>query len=343
MATSHEDKGRSAVTKRRRRKKKVRIGPLVEMQKGLFRPVTIEQDGARRSVSAIEAYFRRLAIDAARGKTNAMWELNKLREHMERFELAKAALVPPSTLTLRLDREEKALNTMRELSVRVLSQTFLELRPAFREAYEKQCGDDLPGFDEVTIDYIDISPAAQATYSLKSRQAAARPGLEVGYCRPPVGHRFKKGHSGNPSGRRKPVAEDVCDLFRASILQELSIKTGGRQTASSAIGAGCAQLLANATNGKVGARRSLRAIIVVLGNRNMLKPPTPSRQQARVKISKAEHDELLHLMGQAIRSLRRLAEDNMTLAHAARYGQLKEDAFSAEMTEISEGGQEEPG
>ena len=27
---------------------------------------------------------------------------------------------------------------------------------------------------------------------------------EVGYCRPPVATRFKKGQSGNPSGKRKP-------------------------------------------------------------------------------------------------------------------------------------------
>ena len=27
---------------------------------------------------------------------------------------------------------------------------------------------------------------------------------KVGYCRPPVANRFKKGQSGNPSGKRKP-------------------------------------------------------------------------------------------------------------------------------------------
>jgi hypothetical protein len=32
---------------------------------------------------------------------------------------------------------------------------------------------------------------------------------EVGYKKPPVANRFKKGKSGNPSGKRKEVAEDL--------------------------------------------------------------------------------------------------------------------------------------
>jgi hypothetical protein len=32
---------------------------------------------------------------------------------------------------------------------------------------------------------------------------------EVGYKKPPVAYRFKKGGSGNPSGKRKEVAEDL--------------------------------------------------------------------------------------------------------------------------------------
>lgn len=333
----------SAAATRRPRSKKVEADPLVEMQKALFRAVSIEQNGIRKSIYAIEAYFRRLAIDAASGNTAAMWELNKLRDYMERFGLAKAALVPPSPLAQRLDREERAMNTMRDLVIEIRSTTFLELRPAFRRAYERERGHVLPGFEDLLIKDIDISPAAQAVYALKYRRAAARPGVEVGYCRPPVEHQFKKGRSGNPSGRKKPAAENVYDLFRTSILQELFIKSGGRQSASSAIGAGCAQLLANATNGKIGARRALRAIIVVLGDRDMLKPPAPLRPRARLKTSGAEYDELLELMVGAIHAVRKMTKNEMVSAYAERYGALGEDLLGAESSEDLEDGLVGPG
>ena len=38
---------------------------------------------------------------------------------------------------------------------------------------------------------------------LSTRHEDAAPEYEVGYCKPPVGTRFKKGQSGNPSGRPK--------------------------------------------------------------------------------------------------------------------------------------------
>ena len=55
----------------------------------------------------------------------------------------------------------------------------------------------------------------------------------VGYRRPPVGTRFKKGQSGNPGGRprkREPTAEAILELLNRSV----TVQTAGRRRRMSA-------------------------------------------------------------------------------------------------------------
>jgi hypothetical protein len=51
------------------------------------------------------------------------------------------------------------------------------------------------------------------------------PNYPVGYRRPPVEHRFKRGQSGNPSGRPKGVRNFSSDL-REELAELVSIKDG---------------------------------------------------------------------------------------------------------------------
>lgn len=52
---------------------------------------------------------------------------------------------------------------------------------------------------------------------------------EVGYGKPPVATRFKKGQSGNPNGRRKRTPQsEIEDLFMKEYLRPVKVREGDR-------------------------------------------------------------------------------------------------------------------
>lgn len=71
-----------------------------------------------------------------------------------------------------------------------------------------------------------------------SKTSSPGPSENVGYCRPPVGRRFRKGQSGNPAGRRKgsrnrrppPMAEDqLGTLIREEAYRLINIDENGEE------------------------------------------------------------------------------------------------------------------
>jgi len=54
-------------------------------------------------------------------------------------------------------------------------------------------------------------------------------GYDIGYGKPPAQHRFKKGQSGNPSGKRKG-ALNVMSLLEQALLDLVVVNEGGQRS-----------------------------------------------------------------------------------------------------------------
>jgi hypothetical protein len=95
---------------------------------------------------------------------------------------------------------------------------------------------------------------------MRKKTAAGREAYEVGYKRPPKQSRFRKGISGNPSGK-KHEAPSIADL-RALLEQALNAKVrsgAGRELVTAAV-AGIEQLVAQYAAGDRYARRDVFAL-----------------------------------------------------------------------------------
>jgi hypothetical protein len=78
------------------------------------------------------------------------------------------------------------------------------------------------------------SPKWRISQLKKGRQAMKRPNseppnsaYEVGYGKPPTANRFRKGRTGNPSGRKRGE-ENLISTFKRHVLKRVKIKDGDR-------------------------------------------------------------------------------------------------------------------
>ena len=80
----------------------------------------------------------------------------------------------------------------------------------------------------------------------------------VGYRKPPMNHQFRKGESGNPSGRRdRPVAPNLKAHLQGALNQTVTIRRGRHQRTYTKGAAGIEQLVDQWAKGDRNARRDL--------------------------------------------------------------------------------------
>ena len=107
--------------------------------------------------------------------------------------------------------------------------------------------------------------------ALQAANEVTSAGYRVGYCRPPLEHRFKKGRSGNPKGRPK-ARTDVGALLSETLDERIVVKTGGSEKKVSKQEAFITSLVNGVIQGKP---KAIRSFVKLLRRaRQLTAPPT---------------------------------------------------------------------
>ena len=94
--------------------------------------------------------------------------------------------------------------------------------------------------------------------SAKKKKAPTQVSDSVGYGKPPIHSRFRKGRSGNPSGKRRhSEAIDAQALIRQEAYRLLTIREGDKVSRIPALQAVIRSQIAAAAKGNVGAQRAI--------------------------------------------------------------------------------------
>jgi Family of unknown function (DUF5681) len=106
--------------------------------------------------------------------------------------------------------------------------------------------------------------------SIGERQMSA----EVGYGKPPLATRFRKGQSGNPRGRPRG-SRNLTSLIEEALAKPVAIKENGRRRKASKLQAIVKQLVDKAAQGD---HRSIQLLMAFMERQQVLskegKPPT---------------------------------------------------------------------
>ena|ERR1700756_2036859 len=102
--------------------------------------------------------------------------------------------------------------------------------------------------------------------SAKKKKAPAQDSAPVGYGRPPAHSRFRKGQSGNPTGKRRHgEAERVQALIWEEAYRQLTVREGDKVTRMPAVQAVLRTQIASALKGNVSTPRS-KPMVIALGD-----------------------------------------------------------------------------
>jgi Family of unknown function (DUF5681) len=136
--------------------------------------------------------------------------------------------------------------------------------------------------------------------SAKKKNAPAQVSSPVGYGKPPVHSRFRKGKSGNPTGKRKHgEAERAEALIRQEAYRLLTVREGEKVSRMPALQAVIRSQVAAAAKGNVTAQRALVKIVQDIEDARAHR----TAQTANKKLSKDGNDitdeELMDILSAA--------------------------------------------
>jgi hypothetical protein len=124
---------------------------------------------------------------------------------------------------------------------------------------------------------------------MSRKKETARDSNPVGYGRPPVQSRFRKGKSGNPTGKRKHgEAERAEALIRQEAYRLLNVREGEKVTRMPALQAVIRSQITAAAKGNVAAQRALVKIVQDIEDARARR----TGQTANKKLSKDPNDIL---------------------------------------------------
>jgi hypothetical protein len=115
--------------------------------------------------------------------------------------------------------------------------------------------------------------APEPTTNGEEANAGEREESRIGYGRPPVATRFRKGISGNPRGRPKG-ARNIANVVAATLGERISITENGRRKRITKLDAAVKQLVNRAAGGDARSLQLLLGLVQAIEAR-----PAPSDPQ----------------------------------------------------------------
>jgi Family of unknown function (DUF5681) len=113
-----------------------------------------------------------------------------------------------------------------------------------------------------------------ATRTGKGGRPTGAGSYEIGYCKPPMTTRFRKGQSGNPKGRGKGM-KNFNAAFMKAMNQKVTVSLNGKPTKISKLDAAAMQLANNAARGD---KNSIQFAVTLMQE---LEPPVRAEQDTR--------------------------------------------------------------
>jgi hypothetical protein len=146
---------------------------------------------------------------------------------------------------------------------------------------------DIQSSSESSVPSPVLQGEAHSSSEMEGRQDSqpqaakpSRPDYRVGYGRPPVASRFKKGQSGNPKGRPK-VQKDPVTLLREALHKSVKVREGDRVFTRPALAVALDALLNQAARGNT---RALLQLIPLLHRFGLLDVPEPTIEKIVLEI-----------------------------------------------------------